>query len=108
MSPLERKFIYVWHEKLKGPRLQREHQFCRDRKWRFDFCQMDCKVAVEIEGGFDRSKHRDFGGFTQDCGKYNRALLEVWRVFRLTGPMIDQKNLDPIIDLIDCECGRNN
>ncbi|CAB4152721.1 hypothetical protein UFOVP602_21 [uncultured Caudovirales phage] len=66
-----------------------EHQFCGDRKWRFDFAFVDLKIAVEIEGGIHNGgAHTRAKGFVEDCEKYNRAALEGWTVLRYAGSML--------------------
>jgi len=81
-SPLEREFIQAY--KLYGiPEPLREYKFHETRKWRFDFCWPDIKVAVELEGGvFSGGRHTRGMGFVADCEKYNQAALLGWRVFR--------------------------
>ena len=64
---------------------EREFQFARPRKWRFDFAWPRKKIACEIEGGswvggaHNRGKH-----FQSDCEKYNAAVLLGWSVLRYT------------------------
>lgn len=73
----------------KLPAATREHRFDPVRRWRFDFCWIPQKVAVEVEGGIwvngahSRGKH-----FISDCDKYNTATMAGWKVFRVTGEHI--------------------
>lgn len=61
-----------------------EHRFC-ERRWRFDICFLDCKVAVEIEGGIhSRGRHVRPEGFRKDAAKYRRAAILGWLVLRIT------------------------
>lgn len=65
----------------------REHRFDPTRLWRFDFANIEDKVAVEIEGGVwlrGRGGHTSPSGFKKDCEKYNRAAVLGWRVLRYT------------------------
>ncbi len=73
----------------KLPDAVREHRFCQDRKWCFDFAWPALKLAVEVEGGtFTGGRHTRGSGFEQDCHKYNRATMDGWRVLRFTGSMV--------------------
>lgn len=67
------------------PEPEREHRFHPMRKWRFDFCWVDEKIALEIEGGiFVKGRHSRGTGYANDADKYNEATKLGWRVFRLT------------------------
>jgi len=58
------------------------------------------KIAIEIEGGiWSGGRHTRGKGFESDVEKYNTATLLGWRVFRLTGSMLTERHLKPIIDL---------
>lgn len=64
----------------------REYKFDTERRWRFDFAWVDRRVAMEVEGGiWVNGGHSRGKGFTSDCEKYNKATLDGWRVFRVTG-----------------------
>lgn len=107
MSPLENRFVFIWVHAVKGTGdLTIEHQFHPSRKWRFDFAHLPTKVAIEIEGGTGVRKtkegklfsgrHTTSAGYASDCEKYNEAVRLGWRVFRLTGKMINIKELESI------------
>lgn len=67
----------------------REYQFCKPRKWRFDFAWPLHKIALECEGGtWVHGRHSRPSGFLSDCEKYNEATLLGWRVLRVTGDHI--------------------
>ena len=94
-SPGEAAFAF--HLKCRKIDAVREYEFWVGRKWRFDFCIPDAKIAIEIEGGiYNGGRHVRPGGFTSDCEKYNHAALAGFRVFRFTteqvasGAAIDQ------------------
>lgn len=81
---------------------QREYQFC-ERKWRFDFCWPESKLAVEVEGGtsFGRSRHSKGVGFDRDCSKYNRAAKEGWLVLRYSTRMVsDGTAIDEVLEVL--------
>jgi hypothetical protein len=72
-----------------------EVQFFPGRKWRFDFAWPDIKLALEIEGGIwveDNSAHRAPLKFINDMEKYNTAMLEGWRVIRVTPTEVKQND----------------
>ena len=65
--------------------LSREYIFHPERDWRFDWCFVSLKVAIEYEGIFSaKSRHTTATGFTGDTEKYNAAQQEGWKVLRFT------------------------
>ena len=63
----------------------REYKFCKDRKWRADFCFPERRLLVEVEGGiWKEGRHTRGSGFMKDCEKYNQATLEGWALLRVT------------------------
>jgi very-short-patch-repair endonuclease len=63
-----------------------EYQFLKDRKFRFDFCLLEPRIAIEFEGVFGggKSRHTTAIGYTNDCEKYNLAAIHGWRILRYT------------------------
>lgn len=63
-----------------------EFRFCEQRRWRFDFCWPDKKVALEVEGAVwsKNGRHTSGKGYTADCEKYNFAILDGWKLIRVT------------------------
>lgn len=102
MSPLEKKFTFLWIHGIKGPTdVVVEHKFHPSRKWKFDFAHPPTKTAIEIEGGiWTGGRHTRGKGFEGDCEKYNEATLLGWRVFRLTSKTITAKELEKIASFI--------
>jgi very-short-patch-repair endonuclease len=94
-SKHETHFMQLWAA-LNGPELTREHKFMPDRKFRFDFAYIPQRVAIECEG-FGHSRQNRY---TSDVEKYNLAALEGWKVYRLTGKMINIDELQKVIDFI--------
>jgi hypothetical protein len=87
-SPLEVRFAREIAS-YAIPQPIEEHQFCNDRKWRFDFAWPGLKIAVEIEGGIHSGgRHTRGAGYMADCEKYNRAAMDGWVVLRYAGSMI--------------------
>jgi len=71
------------------PAVKRQYRFHPERKWTFDFCWVEAKVAAECEGGiWLAGRHNRGAGFEKDIEKYNAATLDGWRVFRFTEGMI--------------------
>lgn len=66
-----------------------EHRFAPPRRWRFDFAWPAMKLAVEVEGGQWVGGHVTKGRFEGDMEKYNTAVLEGWRVLRVTPGMVE-------------------
>lgn len=87
-SVIEELFaLHVRADKLPAP--TREFQFDPTRKWRFDFCWPDQRLAVEVEGGIHSGgRHTRGAGFEQDARKYLAATLAGWCVVRVTGKMV--------------------
>lgn len=79
-----------------------EHEFAPPRKWRFDLCWPDSRVAFEREGGRFQpvrcrcgevrtvfvSRHHSRDGLEQDAEKYNAAAAMGWVLVRATPGMI--------------------
>lgn len=77
--------LYAQIKFLRLPLPEREYRFAPPRKWRFDFCWIARKLAIEIEGGvFSRGRHTRPGGFIKDIEKYNAAASLGWTVMRFT------------------------
>ena len=67
---------------LKFPFVE-EYAFDSHRKFRFDFANLNLKLAIEYEGTIARkSGHTTMTGYAKDCTKYNLAQLQGWRVLR--------------------------
>jgi hypothetical protein len=79
--------VLGWINVLSLPKPVLEHQFAAPvRRWQFDMCWPDRKLAVEIEGGlFIRGRHSRGATYEKDAEKYNTAALMGWTVLRF-GP----------------------
>jgi very-short-patch-repair endonuclease len=90
MSKSDLEDTLVWQ--LKTARLPtpvEEYVFHRPRRWRFDVCWPDRKLAVEVEGGtWMGGRHTRGAGFEKDAEKYNQAALDGWTVLRYTSKHI--------------------
>jgi very-short-patch-repair endonuclease len=66
-----------------------EYKFHPVRRWRFDFCWVERKLVVEVEGGtWSGGRHTTGSGFRKDCEKYNHAAWMGYLVFRFTSDMV--------------------
>ena len=64
-----------------------EYMFAKElkRKFRFDYCYIKNKLAIEIEGGvWINGRHNRPSGFIKDMEKYNMACLLGYRILRFT------------------------
>jgi very-short-patch-repair endonuclease len=71
------------HSKELGITFEPEYKFHPTRKWRFDFADVENKIAIEIEGGvWTRGRHTRGSGYIKDVEKYNAATVCGWKVLR--------------------------
>lgn len=98
---LTRIFTQKWAT-LRGPALEAEVQFCKDRRFRFDFAHRDSKVAIELHGGiWTQGRHTRGAGFANDRTKMNIAQELGWSVYELTSVQLqDSQNLERVIQAI--------
>ena len=89
-APSRLEALLAFQMKAIGlPEPIREYRFHPPRRWRFDFCFPDKKVAIECEGGtWTNGRHVRGSGFEKDVEKYNQAAIDGWIVLRFTGRMI--------------------
>jgi very-short-patch-repair endonuclease len=67
----------------------REHRFHHVRMWRFDLAWPDYHLAVEVDGGgFVGGRHGRGMGIEKDCEKLAHAVIDGWRVMRVTPTQI--------------------
>ncbi len=70
-----------------------EYRFCH-RKWAFDFCWPECKIALEVEGSiWTQGRHTRGSGFLKDMEKYNEAAILGWRVLRCSRQQFDSGDI---------------
>ena len=83
----------------RWPGIEREYKFHPVRKWRFDFCWPEHDLAVEIEGGiWTKGRHNRPLGFKNDMEKYNEAMLNGWRLLRVTPKMLEDGTAMQLIE----------
>lgn len=99
MSPLEKQVEFRL-KLLKVPAWKREYRFHKIRRWRFDFAwpEPDLRVSIECEGGiWSGGRHVRGKGFENDVEKYNQALLQGWKVYRVVPSMVNDGSLTELI-----------
>ena len=91
-SKLERDFARRWQFMFPDLEFETEYRFHKIRKFRFDFCWPEAKVAVEMAGGIwarEKSGHSSGRGLERDYEKLNLAQSAEcgWIVFQLSEAM---------------------
>lgn len=95
-------FELVSHEDLV-----REYQFDDTRKWRFDFCHPETRIAIEIDGGvWTQGRHTRGYGYIGDCEKLNAAAAMGWRVFRFPADRLSLTDAEMVADAIEEVLGK--
>ena len=95
---LSSRFETLWAQ-LGGPALEKEYQFHPPRLWRFDYCNREKMIAIELHGGiWSEGRHVRGGGFLRDREKMNQAQLDGWIVIELGTGQITAANLEPLIE----------
>jgi very-short-patch-repair endonuclease len=77
-----------------------EYAFAREigRRWRFDYCWPEYKVALECDGGvYTQGRHVRGSGWMKDSEKLNAACGLGWRMLRCTP---SQLCTDEMMDVI--------
>lgn len=89
-SHLESQFNDLWRYHYPKIKLTREYKFLPNRRFRFDFCHILTKTAIEIHGGrYVKGNRSHFGaGAASDHEKLNLAQMDGWLVFQLCDNMI--------------------
>lgn len=85
----------------KWPGVEREYRFAPLRKWRFDFCWPDGKIALEVEGGiWVNGGHNRGSGFMKNIEKYNEAAIMGWRLIRVTPQMMENGEVMVLLEKV--------
>jgi len=100
-SHWEQYFATLWSSLVPdAPAPIPQHQFAPPRRWRADFAWPEQKVMLEIHGGeFVGGRHTRGAGMARDFEKHNAAVAAGWRVFYVTGKMLEN---DPygVVDMV--------
>lgn len=72
------------------PEPVREYRFAPPRRWRLDYCWVEAKIALEIEGAvWVHGRHTRGSGFVKDIEKYNELTIRGFRLLRATPQQVD-------------------
>lgn len=67
----------------------REHKFLEDRKFRADFCWIEERLIVEVQGGiWQGGRHTSGHGYTADRERSNLAQLAGFIILEVTPDQI--------------------
>lgn len=78
----------------------KEYRFHPVRRWRFDYCIPDLKIAIEIDGGVwldGGGRHNRGQGYINDMEKLNAAASLGWLILRFTPQQKYQRSTLEII-----------
>lgn len=93
--PLISKII----EKEYGKKVEKEYKFHPKRRWKFDYCILEDKIVIEVEGAvWANGRHTRGSGFVKDMEKYNTATAMGYKVIRIVPG--DYKSLVKYLDMI--------
>lgn len=89
-------------KQLTGYEFIPEYKFHDKRKWRFDYCHIESKTAIEVNGAvFTQGRHTRGKGFINDMEKLNNAILAGYVVLQFTpGQMNETKTFELIKTVI--------
>ena len=95
----------VSDEDWKGfglPVPRREYMFHPTRRWRADYCWIDAKLIIEIEGVNPKAitRHTSISGFIEDCNKYNFAAELGWVVLRYVPKKVNYEQVKRVYDML--------
>ncbi len=63
----------------------KEYKFLENRKYRFDFCIVDKKIAIEYNGIMSaKSGHTTITGYSDDMSRINLATINGWKMLQYT------------------------
>jgi very-short-patch-repair endonuclease len=85
-----------------GVEVVSEYRFHPTRRWRFDYCILDSKLAIECDGGvYSNGRHTRGSGFVKDMEKLNEATRLGYKVIRVTPQQLcTAYTIDLIKDLL--------
>ena len=85
--------------RLEFGNFEKEVQFLRTRKFRFDYAIQEQKIAIEINGGQWVNGRHNRGGkaYEKDLEKLNLAQLNGWKVLQYTYEQLARKEYENLI-----------
>ena len=84
MKQTEAQVLLAIHLSELGIQTVAEYRFDPERQWRFDLCDLEQRLAFEVDGGMFRGGHRRGEALEDDYEKQNCAILQGWRILRFT------------------------
>lgn len=93
-------FKILQSHKIEIP--EHEFKFHAKRRWRFDYCWVSKKIALEVEGGiWINGRHNRGSGFIKDMEKYNNAALLGYRIIKCTPTsLVSIENIELIKNIL--------
>ena len=89
MSNLEDKLAFHIRA-IKLPKPVQQYKFHPTRRWKADFCWVEEKLIVEVQGGiWMQGRHSRGGGYIKDCEKMNEAVLLGYKYLKVCKEHID-------------------
>ena len=94
MSNLEDKLAFHIRA-IKLPKPVQQYKFHPTRRWKADFCWVEEKLIVEVQGGIwashngTKSGHTTGQGILRDCEKMNEAVLLGYKYLKVCKENID-------------------
>jgi len=75
-----------------------EYKFHPSRRWRADYCNPECKIIIEQNGGvWTGGRHTSGSGFIKDMEKLNAATVLGYRILQYTPQQINK--MEFILDI---------
>jgi very-short-patch-repair endonuclease len=75
---------------LKLPTPETEVRVIPSRRFRFDYCWPDRKIALEVDGAtWTGGRHTRGAGVAKDCEKVCEAAIAGWKVLRVTTQQVE-------------------
>lgn len=85
MSSYNPKIVAAFLADQGLPKPEWEFRFHPERKWRFDLCFVEHKLAIEIQGGlWTRGRHTRGAALLKEYEKLNAAAALSWRILFVT------------------------
>lgn len=73
--------VTAYYRTMRVPDPTYEYRFDPVRKWRFDLCWPEQKLALEVQGGiFAKGRHNRGAAMLKEWEKLNTAAAQGWRI----------------------------
>lgn len=88
-------------------RPEKEYRFHPVRKWRFDWCFVAAKLAIEIQGGlFARGRHTQGAALLREYEKLNAACCLGYRILFITPEQMASGDVFAILEVLEKVIGK--